>query len=282
MTQPGAALENRSPSQARTHERQAVTLEIGKMTISLRTTEAAFLRMLESRYCGFVNAETRAQFVFDVEIGSPEATAGDNDIRVSQECGTWRAERGDFSASWDAGTQEGWIRQSVNPYSADTLLRVVHSIDLAAKGGFLLHAASAIRNGRAFLLAGVSGAGKTTLARLAPHDVTLLTDEISCVVRDKSGFRAYGTPFTGELTRLGENTSAPVGELLLLEKGRDNRLEPMAPAAAVRGLLRNILFLAQEEELVRGVFHSAVEFVSAVSTRRMMFTPDARAWELIR
>ena len=51
---------------------------------------------------------------------------------------------------------------------------MLHSLILARDGGFLVHAASAVRNGRAFLFAGVSGAGKTTIWRLAPPDVALL------------------------------------------------------------------------------------------------------------
>ena len=64
------------------------------------------------------------------------------------------------------------------------MLRIVHTLVLARQGGFLLHSASAIRNGKAFLFAGVSEAGKTTISRLAPPDATLLTDEISYVRKE--------------------------------------------------------------------------------------------------
>src|SRR4029077_15516862 len=96
------------------------------------------------------------------------------------------------------------------------------------QGGFLLHSASAIRNGKAFLFAGVSGAGKTTISRLAPPGVALLSDEISYVRRQDHGYTAFGTPFTGELAKLGENTSAPVAALYLLAQGSENRIDPVA------------------------------------------------------
>jgi len=41
--------------------------------------------------------------------------------------------------------------QNANPYSLDSVLRILHSLILAERGGFLLHAASAICNGRAYL-----------------------------------------------------------------------------------------------------------------------------------
>jgi hypothetical protein len=129
---------------------------------------------------------------------------------------------------WNPGARRGLIRQSCSPYAIDCVLRTVHSLILARQGGFLVHAASAIRGGgKAFLFSGVSGAGKTTISRLAPPDVTLLTDEISYVRREGNRYLACGMPFAGELARVGENQSAPLGALFLLEKGLHNRIEPV-------------------------------------------------------
>ena len=128
-------------------------------------------------------------------------------------------ERGDFHARWDPRTGRGRVRQNANPYSLDSVLRIVHSLILAERGGFLLHSASAICEGRAYLFSGVSGAGKTTMTRLAPADVTLLTDEISYVRPSGGGYAAFGTPFAGELAKAGENCAAPVSALFFLEQG---------------------------------------------------------------
>ncbi|HEX3371451.1 MAG TPA: hypothetical protein VHS08_02975, partial [Candidatus Acidoferrales bacterium] len=179
-------------------------------------------------------------------------------------------------------TARGRIRQSLNPYSLDSVLRIVHTLVLARKGGFLLHASSAIRNGRAFLFTGVSGAGKTTMARLAPSDVALLTDEISYVTREDARYTAIGTPFFGELARVGENLRAPIECAYLLAKGNENKIEPVSEANAVRGLLENVLFFARDPEFVKLVFDAAVEFVNRVPIRRLTFVPDARVWELIQ
>jgi hypothetical protein len=193
--------------------------------------------------------------------------------------------RGDFRAEWDPSSRRGWIRQWANPYSIDAVLRIVHTLVIARQGGFLLHSASAVRNGKAYLFAGVSGAGKTTISRLAPPDATLLTDEISyvrkCEDGGKVGYTAYGTPFTGELAKLGENISAPVEALYLLSKGAENRSDPVPVADAGRELLANMLFFAEDAELVRCAFQSACDFVDRMPVRRLTFVPDARVWELI-
>jgi len=263
-------------------ERFSLVIAIGGMPIRVNTADPDFLAMLEGRYSGFLGSSENAEVEFEVELVQPGFADPAAEVRVTHRMGRWSLTRGDFRAEWEPASRRGWIRQSANPYSIDAVLRIVHSLVLARQGGFLLHSASALRNGKAFLFAGVSGAGETTISRLAPPDATLLTDEISYIRRHDAGYVAFGTPFTGELAKLGENVSAPVAALYLLAQGPENRIDPVAPGEAARSLLANVLFFAEDEELVRAAFHSAFEFVSRVPVARLTFLPDARVWELIR
>ena len=261
------------------HER---FIEIGEMSILVRTDSLDFAHLLEDRYGSFVSAPVpRPAFELDIELAPLGSLSEDEDVDVRRESGCWLIQRGDFRAELNPKTCRGWVRQTENPYSIDAVLRILHSLILAEQGGFLVHAASAVRNGWAYVFAGVSGAGKTTLARLAPPDVRLLTDEISYVRPRDSGYEAFGTPFAGELARLGENLRAPLAALHLLEQGPENRLEEVSEAEAAQALLRNILFFAHDEELVGMIFQTVCDFVRRVPVRRLVFTPDARVWELI-
>jgi len=256
-------------------------IAIGGVAVRVNTTDADFLEMLENRYAGFISEEA-AEFDFDVDLVVPAFADRDADVSVTQRSGRWFMERGDFRAEWSPAARTGTIHQSANPYSIDAVLRIVHTLVLARQGGFLLHAASAIRNGKAYLFAGVSGAGKTTISRLAPADATLLTDEISYVRKVDAGYVAFGTPFTGELAKLGENTSAPIAALYLLAKGQENRIERVSVGDAGRELLANVLFFAEDSELVHCLFQAACDFVHRVPVYRLTFVPDARVWEMIR
>jgi hypothetical protein len=259
-----------------------LVIAIGGVPVRVNTTDASFLEMLQNRYAGFISNEADSEFDFDVEL-IPPAGNPEKDVSVTHENGRWFMERGDFRAQWEPAARHGIIQQTANPYSIDAVLRIVHTLVLAKQGGFLLHSASAIRNGKASLFAGVSGAGKTTISRLAPPDATLLTDEISYVRKSKSddGYIAYGTPFTGELAKLGENVSAPVAALYLLAQGPENRIDPVPVANAGRGLLANMLFFAEDQEMVHWAFQAACDFVHRVPVHRLTFMPDARVWEMI-
>jgi hypothetical protein len=263
-------------------ERLSLVIEIGGMPVRVNTTDPAFVAMLQERYTGYVTKSDHVEIEFDVDLAPPVGTDPEADVEVIHRAGRWSLVRGDFRAEWSPAARRGWIRQTANPYSIDAVLRIVHTLVLARQGGFLMHSASAIRNGKAFLFSGVSGAGKTTISRLAPPDATLLTDEISYVRKQGDGYVAFGTPFTGELAKVGENVSAPIAALYLLAKGPDNRIDPIPPGEAARSILANMLFFAEDEELVQCTFHSAFEFVSRVPVSRLTFFPDSRVWELIR
>ncbi|MBZ5646068.1 MAG: hypothetical protein LAN37_02460 [Acidobacteriia bacterium] len=270
--------------------------------------------MLEERYVGFVPspaapavrpaaAGQQEPFVLEIELLAEGATGPDEDVRVRRAGGRWVLTRGDFRAEWEPERRRGWVRQTANPYAIDSVLRILHTLLLAEEGGFLLHAASAIRKGKAFLFSGKSEAGKTTISRLAPGDVVLLTDEISYIRKDRAEGRApstrapkdgalaqddtrntyvaFGTPFAGELAKVGENVCAPITGLYFLEKAAQNRIEPLATAEALFRLMQNILFFAEDERLVSQVFEAAGEFVLNVPSYRLEFVPDARVWELM-
>ena len=258
---------------------KSACVEIGGIPIGLSCCDDGFLDLLRQRYRGFMTGAL-PEFELEFDLSGPAVVS--DEIMVGREGGQWLIERGDLQARCDMGTGRGRVRQNANPYSLDAVLRILHSLILAERGGFLLHSASAICEGRAYLFSGVSGAGKTTMTRLAPPDVTLLTDEISYLRPSADGYSAYGTPFAGELAKAGENCQAPVGGLFFLEKGAENEIEAMASPEAVRRLMRNVLFFAHDPALVEKLFTTACHFIETVPIRRLTFYPDARVWEEVR
>jgi hypothetical protein len=259
----------------------ALTVEIGGLPIRLRAPDPAFRALLAGRYSSFLRPESRAEMEFDLHFAPPGPLGVNEKLEVRYERGRWELTRGEFRAAFDLHTRRGRLAFVPNPYSVDTVLRIVHSLLLAPEGGLLLHASGGIRDGRGMLFSGVSGAGKTTIARLAPPDVQLLTDEISYLRREAEGFRVYGTPFSGELGIQGEDVSAPLAAIHLIEHGSANRLERVPEAEAVRRLMRNTLFFAQEKHLVAEVFSTVCELARRVPVYRLEFLPDARVWEVL-
>ena len=133
-------------------------------------------------------------------------------------------------------------------YPLDQLL-VIHALGVA--GGALMHAASIAGRDGAFLVAGPSGAGKTTMSlAAAPLGALVLSDERS-VVRPApgGGWLVGGTPWPGD-GGFAEERSVPLRALILLEQSdRDELTADLARAGA--GLLYRCHFLPLWDPIAR-------------------------------
>ena len=175
----------------------------------------------------------------------------------------------------------GRIRQSPNPYSIDAVLRIVHTLVLAREGGFLVHAASAVRNGRAFFSPVCPARGRRRSPAWRHRTPRCSPTSCHTCARKRTDTAPTAPRSPASWPRRRERPRAPGGGVPA-QAGRENRIEDISTADAARALLRNVLFFAKDSELVQAVFHSACELVERVPVRRLTFLPDARVWELIQ
>ena len=120
------------------------------------------------------------------------------------------------------------------PHPLDQLLFLA---PLAHTNGLLLHASGAVIDGKAFVFAGHSGDGKTTLSRLlAAEGLELLSDERIALRREGESFRAYGTPWPGE-GDVVSSSSYPLAGVFLLKKGDRHRVHEGRPSLLAAELL---------------------------------------------
>jgi hypothetical protein len=257
-----------------------ITVDIGGVRVAFVAADPEIAALVGDRYAGFL-ADGPADWRFET-TRRPAGLVALEDVAV-RGLGPRRleVERHDFLATLDLDAQAGWVALgAVDHVALDTFLRVAASLALLPAGGLLLHAASLGRAGRAWAFPGPSGSGKTTLTRLSP-DATLLSDEISIVRLDADGARCHGSPFWGELARPGERTAVPLTALHFLRHADRHAATPLAPRAALRALLPNVLFFAAEPALVARVLDLAAALVARVPCFTLGFRPDAAVWGTI-
>lgn len=110
-------------------------------------------------------------------------------------------------------------------YPLDQLL-MIHV--LASRRGLIVHGTGIKSGDNAVLLAGVSGAGKTTLAGILSErtDLKILSDD-RVVIREHEGcFRAYGTPWPGD-GGYALDESGELKRICFLMQGEVNELRPL-------------------------------------------------------
>ncbi len=135
--------------------RFSLVIEIGGTRVRVNTADENLLSMLRIKYAEFIGPSNQLEAELDINVEGVEPVGVELELEVAQRSGRWSFHRQDFHAEWDHAIRHGQISQIPKPYSTDAVLRIVHTLVLAKQGGFLMHAASAVRNGKAFLFAGV-------------------------------------------------------------------------------------------------------------------------------
>jgi hypothetical protein len=258
-------------------------LEVGGVPVMLRVDDPEFQEVVDQRYgCYFTDKPCGKPLELTVQVTRNGLVDGDNRPRIERLGDRWVFERSDFQAEWHSDSGTGGITQEgVLPYPLDSVLRILHSLMASPDGGCMMHAASAVRNGRAFVFTGVSGSGKTTISCLAPPDVAILSDDISLIRPVGGDYHAFGTPFVGEYGKPGKNISAPLEAVYLLAKGPENIVEPLSRKQAVNVLLRNILLFHDDPKLSGALFDTAWRIAACVQVYRLTFAPTPAVWEII-
>jgi len=242
-------------------------LSIGCLPLRVHTKDEDLLTAATLRYEPFL-ASTDASLKIDVDCGGS----------LSPVCPEFAYEYGDARLQVASGGVE--FRGVRNEYILDSLLRIFLSWELLSRTGFLLHAATVVREGKAYVFTGRSGAGKSTLASLAPVG-SVLTDEISLLRKEGGEWRAYGTPFWGEFRAAGSNTSAPVAGIFRLLQSPKNLLLPLRPMETLRAALPNVLFFSSEPNANRRLLDILTRAVQEIPGYNLEFRKDKTFWEVL-
>jgi hypothetical protein len=242
-------------------------ISIGNIPFSLFIPEELLLQQALKRYSEFT-AESTAGLPVSLKPREQE-----------------EQEPGSFSYDLDgasvilrgAGAEFRGVRHE---YALDSLLRILLTMVLLPKRGFLLHAATVVRDGRAYVFAGRSGAGKSTVASLSPEG-SVLTDEISLLRFTNGCWQAHGTPFWGEFRAAGRNDHFPLAGIYSLVQAPEDRVEAISNKEILRALLPCVLFFNSETGANEALLHTLLGLVEQVSCQRLHFRRSAEFWNVV-
>jgi hypothetical protein len=152
-----------------------------------------------------------------------------------------------------------------SPFALDCVLRVLFATLLPRVDGMLIHGCGLRHAAVGVIFPGVSGAGKTTLARKAPDADDVLSDEIVAVRRLDDGWRVFGTPFWGDFARGGISMrSWPLRTVGFLHQAREVAMTPITSSDATLRLLGCFLAFATDRASVERNLAVAVQLCADV------------------
>ena len=164
---------------------------------------------------------------------------------------------------------------------SENFLRVLTAGFILERGGLLLHGATVVRGGRAYVFFGPSGAGKSTVTRLSPDDL-VLSDDLTLLVREAGAFRAAGIPFGMAHHHVPESNEAfSIAGLHRLVQSPEVRRERLAGAAAMAEVVASLPFVLLDGEDPRPAMENAARLVAEVPLWSLQFRKDDAFWSVI-
>jgi hypothetical protein len=152
------------------------------------------------------------------------------------------------------------------------------------RGGALVHAASAVRDGRAYLFYGESGAGKSTLSACSRRG-RIVSDDLTLVLPGDGaggGLDVIGSPFRGTY----EGGAPVLGQFPLragfrLIQAPSAEVRPVARVRALAELVGNLPFVAEAFAARPDLFAGVERAFSQVPLAHLAFRKDDSFWDAI-
>jgi len=192
----------------------------------------------------------------------------------------------EFAGWFDAGERHAavFLVAAEGPLfdrGVENFLRVLVAYFSLDHGGFLLHGAGIVRGGEAHVFFGPSGSGKTTVCSLSPND-TVLSDDLTLIVRAGDRFEAAGIPFGLAHQRRPESrASFPISSFNRLIQAREVSREPLQGALGMAEILCSVPFVMRDPQQASRAVHVVEQALQAVPTYRLNFRKDDSFWSVV-
>lgn len=166
-------------------------------------------------------------------------------------------------------------------YALKHALLNLYSAFITYRGwGLLIHSSCVIENNRAYLFAGQSGAGKSTVARLS-QPRPLLSDEASLVRIQGDQVTVFDSPFRSDTIPKLVDGGYPLAGVHLLNQASFVRRSLVAPSDGLLRLLDKAFYWAHDGEETKKVIRMYTQLVKTVSVYELFFPKNNTFWEAI-
>jgi len=145
----------------------------------------------------------------------------------------------------------------------------------------LLHASGVVRNGRLWIFAGYTSAGKTTIAReLNGGGVPFAVDRVA-LLREGLAPQAHPTPFSDPRGEIARCVPAAPEAVVIVEQGDAHAVRRLAPASAAGQLVHHSSWNWQSQAVMSLALETAGWMAERVPVHVMRFSKDEGFWSLL-
>ena len=168
-------------------------------------------------------------------------------------------------------------------FGLNMALKLMFTFATAFSGALETHASVVVNDGKGYLFLGFSGTGKSTHSRLWMESLPgteLLNDDYPVLrLMPDGSVRVFGSPWSGQ-TPCYKQENAPVGAIVWLKQGPENRIQQLSAVDAYAALMSSTSAFRPMKKLADG-WHKTLEAISTTIPFYVLeCLPDKSAAEL--
>jgi hypothetical protein len=179
------------------------------------------------------------------------------------------------SMEWDL-----WIYGSENEtdpfeYPLDGLILYYLTV---INGDIMIHASGVNYKGHGYIFSGVSGKGKSTMAKIWDNSDARVIHDDRLILRNTNGiYRMYNTP----VYKNDEPRESIINRIYIIEHGLENMLIPLKGANAVTQVMANCIQHNWGADIIARLLGSISIMCGSIPTSKLFFKPDKSVIDLI-
>jgi hypothetical protein len=173
-----------------------------------------------------------------------------------------------YSREWELWIEGTGAGTDPMEYPLDGLLLYYLTV---IKGDILIHASGINHSGRGYLFSGISGKGKSTIAKLWDKSGAKVIHDDRLIIRSNgNGYKMFNTPVYNNDTPC----ESPLNKIFLIEHGTNNEIVPVKGAAGVSMIMANCIQHNWDPKIVARLLGSVSIMCTSIPAARLFFKPD--------
>jgi hypothetical protein len=179
------------------------------------------------------------------------------------------------SRQWDL-----WIygaKEETDPfeYPLDGLILYYLTV---INGDIMIHASGINNSGTGYIFSGISGKGKSTLAKIWENTGSKVIHDDRLIIRNTgNGFKMFNTPVYID----DEPRESPLKKIFIIEHGTENKLVPLKGANAVTHVMANCIQHNWGPDIIARLLGSISIMCGTIPISKLYFKPDRSVIDLI-
>jgi hypothetical protein len=173
-----------------------------------------------------------------------------------------------YSPEWDLWIEGAGTGTNPMEYPLDGLILYYLTV---IKGDIFIHASGINHSGRGYLFSGISGKGKSTMAKLWDKSGAKVIHDDRLIIRsDGNGYKMFNTPVYNNDTP----SESPLDRIYLIEHGKKNEIIPVRGAAGVSLIMANCIQHNWDPKIIAKLLGSVSMMCASIPVARLLFRPD--------